>query len=65
MQGLSILQFFFSMAQHPLVGQSILIIKAPRSHSDTTHSVGLLWSNDQPDTEISTWQHTKHKRDRH
>jgi hypothetical protein len=24
----------------------------------TPHSVGLLWTSDQPDTETSTWQHT-------
>jgi hypothetical protein len=31
------------------VGQDLLIIKASRSHSDTTHSVGLLCASDQPD----------------
>jgi len=25
---------------------------------DTPYSVGLLWTSDQPDAEISTWQHT-------
>jgi len=25
-------------------------------HSDTPHSVGLLWTSDQPDAETSTWQ---------
>jgi hypothetical protein len=28
------------------------------SHSDTSHSVGLLWMSDQPDAETSSWQHT-------
>jgi hypothetical protein len=32
------------MAQQPLVGQDLLIIEASRSHSDTPHSVGLLWT---------------------
>jgi hypothetical protein len=27
---------------------------ASRSHTDTPHSVGLLWTGDQPDTETST-----------
>jgi hypothetical protein len=36
------------MAQQPLVDQSHLIIEASRSHSDTPHSVGLLWTSDQP-----------------
>jgi hypothetical protein len=29
---------------------------------DTLHSVGLLWTRDQPVAETSTWQHTTHKR---
>jgi hypothetical protein len=45
---------FISMAQQPLVGQS-LIIEASRWHSDTLHSVGRLWTSDQPDADTSTW----------
>ena len=30
----------------------------------TLHSVGLLWTSDQPDAEASTWQHTTLTRDR-
>jgi hypothetical protein len=45
------------MAQQLLVGQGIFIIEASRSHSDTSYSVGLLWTSDQPDAETSTWQH--------
>jgi hypothetical protein len=48
----------FSIAQHPPVGQGLLIIEASRSHSDTPQSVGLLWASDQPDAETSTLQHT-------
>jgi hypothetical protein len=45
------------MAQEPLVGQGLLIIEA------SPHSVGLLWSNDQPNAETSTtWQHNTHTR---
>jgi hypothetical protein len=29
------------------------------------HSVGLLWTSDQPDAETSTWQHTTITRDIH
>jgi len=36
------------------VGQSILIIEALRSHSDTPHSVGLLWTSDQPNSTLVT-----------
>jgi len=46
------------MAQHPLVGQGLLIIEPSRSHSDTPQSVGLLWTSDQPDAETSSLQHT-------
>jgi hypothetical protein len=35
------------------------------SHSDTPHSVGLLWRGDQPDAETSTGQHTTLIRDIH
>ena len=35
------------------------------SHSDTPHSVGLLWLSDQPDAETPTWQHTSVTTDRH
>ena len=30
-----------------------------------THSVGLLWTSDQPVAQTSTWQHTTLKTDRH
>jgi len=50
-----ILNLLFSpMAQKPLLGQNLLIFEASESHSDTAHSVGFLWTTDQPDTETST-----------
>jgi len=39
------------MAEQLLIDQGLLIIEASRSHSDTLHSVGLLWTSDQPDAE--------------
>jgi len=36
------------------VGQGLLTVEASRSHSDTPHSVGLLWKSDQPVTDTST-----------
>jgi len=48
------------MVQQPSVGQGLLIIFT----LDTSHSVGLLLSSDQPDTQISTLttlQHSKKK----
>jgi hypothetical protein len=49
-----ITSFFFPAAQQALVDQVLLITEASRSHSDTPHSVELLWTSDQPDAEIST-----------
>ena len=42
------------MSQQPLVSQGLLIIEASLSHSDTPHSVGLLWTRDRPVAETST-----------
>jgi hypothetical protein len=56
---------FFTMVQQPPMGQDLLIIEASRSHSDALHSVGLLWTSDQVDTQTSTWQHTALTTDRH
>ena len=38
-----------------------LIAEASRSHSDTPHSVGLLWTSDQPFTGTSTCQNTDNR----
>jgi len=46
------------------VGQGLLIIEDSRSHSNTPHSVGLLWTRDQPVAETSTWQHTTVTKDK-
>jgi hypothetical protein len=40
---------FFPMARQTLGGLGLLIIEVLRSHSDTPHSVELLWMSDQPD----------------
>jgi hypothetical protein len=53
------LRTFLSMAQQSL------IVEALRSHSNTSHSVGLLWTSDQPEAETSTWQHTTLTGDRY
>ena len=47
------------MAQQPPFGQDFLIVEVSRLHSDTPHSVGLLWTSDRPVTETSTWQHSQ------
>jgi hypothetical protein len=56
---------FASVLKQSPVGQGLLIVKASRSHTDTPHSVGLLWTSDRLDAEPSTWQHTTLRRDRH
>jgi len=55
----------FSMVQQPLAGQGLLITEASRLHTDTLHSVGLLWTSGQLNAETSTWQHTTLTRDTH
>jgi hypothetical protein len=52
---------FLSNVSTAVVGLGLLC-EVPRSHSDTSQSVGLLWTSDRPVTGTSTWQHT---RDRH
>ena len=49
---------FFPTVQQPLVGLDLLIIEASRSHSDTLHWVGILWTSDPPVTE--TFDNTQH-----
>jgi hypothetical protein len=56
---------FFYHEATALLGQGRLIIEDSRLHSDTPHSVGLLWTSDQLEVETSTWQHTTLTRDKH
>jgi hypothetical protein len=49
----------FPTAQQLLVGQALLIIESSRTRSNTLHSVGLLWTSDQPDVQTATSQHSK------
>jgi len=37
------------LEQQPIVSQELLIVEVTRSHSDTPHSLRLLWTSDQPD----------------
>ena len=57
--------YFFSVVQQPPVGQNLLIIEASSLHSDTSHSVGLLWTSDQSDAETYTGQYSTFAMDRH
>ena len=37
-----------------LAGRGLILLEVSISHSDTLHSVGLLWTSDQPDAEACT-----------
>ena len=53
---------FFYLSQQPYRGQGRLIGEVPRSHTDTPHSVGLLWTSNRSVQGTSPWQHNTHKR---
>ena len=48
-----------------LLSLGLLVIEASWSHSETSHSLRLLWRRDQADAETSTWQHKTRTRDKH
>jgi hypothetical protein len=50
--------------QQPYSTLSRLITDVSRSHTDTLHSVALIWTRDRPDAETSIWQHTTFTKDR-
>ena len=50
---------FFLMVLQLLVGQGLLIKEASPTHTNTSHSVGLLWTSDQPNAEST---HSNRKR---
>ena len=74
--GLSLLRYFYYLiskhtfnlhAKYPLTHSLAgldLLYEVLRSHSDTSHSVGLLWMSEQPHAETSTSQHTTLTTDR-
>jgi len=62
--------FSLSMGRVPLLGQSLLVVLASRSHSDTPQSLGLLWTSDRPhadlylhNTTLTTDTHPCHRPD--
>jgi hypothetical protein len=57
---------YVSVAQQPLVEQGLLIIEALRSHSDTSRSLGILWTSDQRehrDLYLHNTQHSQETKD--
>jgi hypothetical protein len=63
LKGSSSCYFYYSSTA--LVKQGLLIVGNSWSHSDTSRSVRLFWTNDQPDSETSTWQHATFVRNKH
>jgi len=56
----------FFLTQQPLVGRaSALSSRHDYIQADTPHSVGLLRTRDQPETEASTWENATLKRGRY
>ena len=51
------------MVRQPIVSQGLVIIEASRSYSNTPHSVGLLWTIDQPDADRPLPDKTKHSQE--
>ena len=47
------------------MGQGLLIIEVLQSHSNTAHSVELLWTSDQPNADTFNWRNTTLTTDRH
>ena len=52
----------FPWLNSPLVDQD-LFTEASRSHSDTPHSIGLLWTSDQPDAKTSLSDNTQYSQE--
>ena len=60
---LGVFFFFTPWRNSPLLGQGHLVVEISRSPSDTQHSVGLLWTSDQPLTEkLYLTKHSTQKR---
>jgi hypothetical protein len=48
------LSFFLILKSFYLIIVSVKSYCCTKSHSDTPHSVGLLWTSDQPDAQTAT-----------
>jgi hypothetical protein len=55
--------YIFFHCSAVLLSLDLLIVHVSRSHSDTPHSVGLLWTSDRPVAEKS--DNAQHTRNRH
>jgi len=57
------LNSFSFLAQKALVGQDLPTVETSRSHSDTPHLVGILWTSDQAwSRDLYLTTHNTHKR---
>jgi hypothetical protein len=55
-------QSFFPMVLQSIVGQGLLITEASLLHSDTPHSIELLWTSDQSHRDIYLTTHNNRRR---
>ena len=53
----------FFMARQLVLGQGLEIIETSRSHSDTPHSVGLLFTSDEHGAEKTLPDNTQHSQE--
>ena len=60
---ISSIRMMVFMARQTLVGLGLLTDWASRSHPDTPHSVGLVWTSDRPVTVSSTPDSTQLSQD--
>jgi hypothetical protein len=57
---------FFSLPLQPSESYGLLFHEVfVITYNDSSQSVGLVWTSDQLVAEISTWQHNKHKTEKH
>ena len=62
--GVDVIMLFSTMTQQLLVGHDLHIIQESRSHPETPHSVGFLWTSDQPRrTDLYLTTHNTHNTD--
>ena len=60
-----LIAFLFPVLLRPIFAARTSLIEVSRSHSDTPHTVGILWTSDHPDAETSNSQYTAVTRDKH
>jgi len=66
-EGLWYVELIFIMTQQPQWAKAkafLLLLLLSHTQFDALHSVGLLWTSDQPIAGLATWQHATLTTDR-